>query len=139
MFHSFEQISSACHFFSIQFRQHMSDVAKEVNVSSSMDSSNAVARDASIFSKVVLGHDDVWGALFYCLRCGDLVAARDLLHGNNSGVDSAATKKYLYNTLKIHAGVIDAVAGSSSSSILGITCTCTLRASIAFLISNIRR
>ena len=90
-------VASACRFFSAQFRGHMMDVVREVQLdgsyvasSSSSSLSNdtnltSVARDASTFAEIVLGSSvnatatGVWGRLFYCLRCGDLVAAKSVL------------------------------------------------------------
>ena len=80
-------MASACRFFSAQFRGHMMDVVREVQLDGSYASSNdtnltSVARDATAFAEIVLGQStntDVWGRLFYCLRCGDLVAAKSAL------------------------------------------------------------
>jgi hypothetical protein len=82
-------ISSSCHFFATQFRTHMSDVVSQVQLDGSIvntanDILTPVARDASIFAQVVLGSaakNGVWAGLFYALRCGDLIAAKSILSG----------------------------------------------------------
>eukprot|EP00956_Cyclotella_meneghiniana_P013285 scaffold19105_cov21-Cyclotella_meneghiniana.AAC.1 len=99
-----QHISSACRFFAHQFQTHMIDVVREVQLSGNTittaatnENLTSLARDATVFAEIVLGqpmmlssnnssstatantNSTVWGTLFYCLRCGDLVAAQSVL------------------------------------------------------------
>ena len=87
-------VSAACRFFSTQFRTHMTDVVREVQLDGTYTSTtnnnlSPCARDASTFAEIVLGQNNgLWGALFYCLRCGDLNAAKMVLSATTEEVDS---------------------------------------------------
>eukprot|EP00956_Cyclotella_meneghiniana_P041372 scaffold224692_cov24-Cyclotella_meneghiniana.AAC.1 len=98
-------ISSACRFFAHQFQTHMTDVVREVQLSGNTitattatnENLTSLARDATVFAEIVLGqpmmltstnssstatantYSTLWGTLFYCLRCGDMVAAQSVL------------------------------------------------------------
>ncbi|KAL7520563.1 hypothetical protein ACHAWX_005278 [Stephanocyclus meneghinianus] len=96
-------VVGACRFFAQQFRTHMTDVVREVQLdgtytaathSTNYNSMTSVARDASAFATIVLGQAanssaGAWSTLFYCLRCGDLVAAQSVLRYASPGTEAA--------------------------------------------------
>eukprot|EP00804_Cyclotella_cryptica_P002529 CCRYP_018878-RA/>CCRYP_018878-RA protein AED:0.03 eAED:0.03 QI:241/1/1/1/1/1/4/91/1031 len=122
-------VVGACRFFSQQFRTHMIDVVREVQLdgtytaatnSTNYNSMTSVARDATAFSTIVLGQTanscaGVWSTLFYCLRCGDLVAAQSVLQyaspGTEAGVDSVVVE--LVSMLATMQGEEDSIFGGS--------------------------
>jgi nuclear pore complex protein Nup93 len=109
----------------------MTDVVREVQLdgtytapthSTNYNSMTSVARDATAFAIIVLGQHanssaGVWSKLFYCLRCGDLVAAQSVLKyaspGTEAGVDSVVVE--LVGMLANMQGDEDCIFGVSRS------------------------
>jgi hypothetical protein len=109
----------ACHFFSHQFLNHMTSIVREVQLDGKYTVTDpnmtAVARDASAFASIVLGtaasgREGVWSRLFYCLRCGDFVAAKSVL---GEEVDGAVVD--LVGLLAGVQGEADSIFGASST------------------------
>jgi nuclear pore complex protein Nup93 len=79
----------------VQTRVRNATVAGQ-NVSTSMQYSNSLAQSVAAYVKLTtLSNNSVWATIYYCLRCGDAVAAWNVLETHNLGDDVSAIRTIL--------------------------------------------